>query len=90
MGRTAMSAVVSLDGYIADDDDGVGPLFDWFGNGDVEWTLGDAARPFRSAQASVGPGPGAVGPGEEVLLEGPSRTVQAKRVTHVVYDVHRP
>lgn len=53
MGRTVMSAIVSLDGYIADDDDGVGPLFDWFGNGDVEWTLGDTARPFRSAQASV-------------------------------------
>ncbi|WP_369370855.1 dihydrofolate reductase family protein [Promicromonospora sp. Populi] len=52
MGRTVMSAVVSLDGYIADDD-GVGPLFDWFGNGDVEWTLGDAARGFRSTQASV-------------------------------------
>jgi dihydrofolate reductase len=53
MARTVMSAVVSLDGYIADDDDGVGPLFDWFGNGDVEWTLGDTARPFRSTQASV-------------------------------------
>jgi dihydrofolate reductase len=53
MARTVMSAIVSLDGYIADDDDGVGPLFDWFGNGDVEWTLGDTARPFRSTQASV-------------------------------------
>ena len=28
-------AVVSLDGYIADDNDGVGRLFDWMGNGDV-------------------------------------------------------
>ena len=49
MGRTVMSAVVSLDGYIADDGDGVGPLFNWFGNGEVEWTLGDTARPFRSS-----------------------------------------
>jgi hypothetical protein len=27
-------AAVSLDGFIADDNDGVGPLFDWLGNGD--------------------------------------------------------
>jgi dihydrofolate reductase len=37
MARTIMGAVVSLDGYIAYDDDTVGPLFDWFGSGDVEW-----------------------------------------------------
>ncbi len=29
-----MHAVVSLDGFIAADDDGVGPLFDWYFNGD--------------------------------------------------------
>jgi hypothetical protein len=27
MGKTVMGAVVSLDGFIADDNDGVGPLF---------------------------------------------------------------
>jgi hypothetical protein len=35
VGKTIMGAVVSLDGFMADDDDGVGPLFDWYGNGDV-------------------------------------------------------
>lgn len=35
LGKTIMSAAVSLDGYIADDHDGIGPLFDWNGNGDV-------------------------------------------------------
>jgi dihydrofolate reductase len=30
-----MGAVASLDGFIADDNDDVGPLFDWYGNGDV-------------------------------------------------------
>ncbi len=30
-----MGAVVSLDGFIADDNDAVGPLFDWYANGDV-------------------------------------------------------
>jgi dihydrofolate reductase len=54
VGKTIMSAVVSLDGYIARDDDSVGPLFDWYGNGDVEWTWTD--RPddpaSRTTQAS--------------------------------------
>jgi len=39
MGKTIMGAVVSLDGFIADDNDSVGPLFDWFGNGDVTWSF---------------------------------------------------
>jgi dihydrofolate reductase len=30
-----MHAVVSVDGFIADDNDDVGPLFDWYVNGDV-------------------------------------------------------
>jgi len=43
MGRTIMGAVVSLDGRIAHDVDDVGPMFDWYGNGngngDVEWAF---------------------------------------------------
>ena len=39
MGKTIMGAVVSLDGFMADDNDGVGPMFDWFGNGDVSLGL---------------------------------------------------
>jgi dihydrofolate reductase len=31
-------AAVSIDGFIANESDEVGPLFDWAGNGDVEWT----------------------------------------------------
>ena len=53
MGRTIMGAVVSLDGYIAREDDEVGPLFDWYGNGDVEWTwTEDQQDPCRTTQAS--------------------------------------
>jgi dihydrofolate reductase len=37
MGSTIMGAVVSLDGYLARTDGEVGPLFDWFSNGEVEW-----------------------------------------------------
>ena len=36
MARVVMQAVVSVDGYIAYPDDTVGPLFDWYGNGDTE------------------------------------------------------
>jgi dihydrofolate reductase len=35
MGSVVMHNVVSVDGFIADADDQVGPLFDWYNNGDV-------------------------------------------------------
>jgi dihydrofolate reductase len=54
MARAIMgSAAVSLDGFIADVDDSVGPLFDWYGNGDVEWKwTEDQEDPMRTTQAS--------------------------------------
>jgi hypothetical protein len=55
MGHTIMGAVVSLDGYIADENDDVGPLFDWYGNGDVGWNWQfseDAEHPCHTTQAS--------------------------------------
>lgn len=36
MSTVVMHNVVSLDGFIADADDQVGPLFDWYSNGDQE------------------------------------------------------
>jgi dihydrofolate reductase len=53
MGKTIMGAVVSLDGFMADDDDGVGPLFDWYGNGDVAWSFEGSPGECRSTQASA-------------------------------------
>ncbi len=53
MGKTIMGAVVSLDGFMADDDDGVGPLFDWLGNGDVAWTFPGSDGELRTTQASA-------------------------------------
>ena len=47
MGKVIVNAAVSLDGYIADDSDGVGPLFDYYSNGDVEAIMGDPDRIFR-------------------------------------------
>ena len=48
-----MGAVVSLDGFIAADDDGVGPLFDWYANGDVAWAFEGADDECRTSQASA-------------------------------------
>jgi hypothetical protein len=31
-------AAVSLEGFIADDNDGVGPPFGWMDNGDISWS----------------------------------------------------
>lgn len=54
MGRTIMSvAAVSLDGFIADDRDGIEPLFDWLGNGDVTWRFPGTEREFRTTRASA-------------------------------------
>jgi dihydrofolate reductase len=53
MGKVIVGATVSLDGFIADDNDDVGPLFDWYGNGDVAITLGDPDRVFHVSEASA-------------------------------------
>src|SRR5215217_4279610 len=53
MGRTSIFAAVSLDGFIAADDDTVGPLFDWYGNGDVAGTFSDESRVFHTTQATA-------------------------------------
>src|SRR5206468_6603037 len=54
MGKTIMGvAAVSLDGFIADDNDDVGPLFDWLGGGDVGWSLPGSNDEARSSRASA-------------------------------------
>jgi dihydrofolate reductase len=53
MGKVIVGATMSLDGYIADESDGVGPLFEWYGNGDVEVTGADPDRVFRVSRVSA-------------------------------------
>ena len=45
-----MHAVVSVDGFIADAGDEVGPLFEWYFNGDAEIVDGG---PFKVSEASI-------------------------------------
>jgi dihydrofolate reductase len=53
MSKVVLGATVSLDGFIADEDDRVGPLFDWYGNGDVAITMSDPDRVFHVSAASA-------------------------------------
>ena len=53
MGRVVVQATMSLDGFIARPDGSVGPLFDWYGNGDVAFTGADPDRVFRVSAASA-------------------------------------
>ena len=54
MGAVIVNAAVSLDGYIADNSGGVGPLFDYYGNGHIAITLGDPDRVFHVTPATAG------------------------------------
>ena len=51
MSIVVMHNVVSVDGYIADDSDDVGPLFEWYFNGDAELVDGGS---FKVSRASAG------------------------------------
>ena len=54
MGKVIMNAAVSLDGYIAFEDNSVGPLFDYYGNGDVTTTFVDGGMEFHVTPPTAG------------------------------------
>jgi dihydrofolate reductase len=51
MSKVVMHNVVSVDGYIADEHDDIGPLFDWYFNGDAA-PIPDSSFRMSSASAS--------------------------------------
>jgi dihydrofolate reductase len=53
MSKVIASAAMSLDGFIADSDDQVGPLFDFYGNGEVEFTGSDPGQVFHTSPATA-------------------------------------
>ena len=53
MGKVSSSATMSLDGYIAFDDNMPGPLFDWYEAGDVEVTTATPELTFRVTPQSA-------------------------------------
>jgi len=53
MSRAILFAAVSLDGFVADEHDEVGPLFDWYDNGDVAGTFSDEQRVFHTTRETA-------------------------------------
>jgi dihydrofolate reductase len=53
MGKVSSSATMSLDGYIAYDDNTVGALFDWYEAGNVEVTTATPELTFHVTQQSA-------------------------------------
>jgi len=52
MGKVIAQASMSLDGFIADTADEVGPLFDWYRNGDVDVTASHPGVGTSAASAA--------------------------------------
>jgi dihydrofolate reductase len=55
MTTVTMHSVVSVDGFIADDNDDVGPLFEWYFNGDVPLTEDGSLKIGNSSHGYVRP-----------------------------------
>ena len=53
MGKVVADMSMSLDGFIADPQDGVGELFGWYGSGDVEVPTADERWSFKVSAASA-------------------------------------
>lgn len=92
MGTVVMHNVVSVDGFIADADDQVGPLFDWYANGDVELG-GMGARASEISAEYVEPMMASIGAlvvGRHVfdITDGWEGTPPAGE--HIVVVSHRP
>jgi dihydrofolate reductase len=91
MGTVVMHNVVSVDGFIADADDRVGPLFDWYSNGDVE--LSGVAKVSKASAEYVAPMMASIGAlvvGRHVfdMTNGWEGTPPAG--DHIVVVSHRP
>jgi dihydrofolate reductase len=93
MSTVVMHNVVSVDGYIADEADQVGPLFDWYFNGDTALTEGGEFKVSRASAEYVRPmwdsiGSMVIGRHLFDLTNGWEGTPPAGQ--HVVVVSHRP
>ena len=93
MGTVLMHAAVSVDGFIADENDQVGPLFGYYGNGDVELVEGGEIKVSQISADYLRPmwaGIGAMVIGRHLfdMTNGWEGTPPAG--DHVVVVSHRP
>jgi dihydrofolate reductase len=54
MGTVMADMTMSVDGFVADPDHGVGPLFDWYSEGPVQFTFPGDGRQAHVSEASAG------------------------------------
>ncbi|MEO3811488.1 dihydrofolate reductase family protein [Sphaerisporangium sp. B11E5] len=93
MSRVVMHNVVSVDGFIADAEDRVGPLFDWYSNGDTELVDGGGLKVSRVSAAYVKPmwaGIGAMVIGRHLFDMTNGWEGSPPAGEHVVVVSHRP
>jgi dihydrofolate reductase len=93
MSTVVMHNVVSVDGFIADEQDQIGPLFDWYFNGDTPLTDDGAFQVSRESAEYTRPawdGIGAMVIGRHLfdLMDGWNGKPPAGE--HVVVVSHRP
>src|SRR6476469_9470045 len=93
MATVIMHAVVSVDGFIADDNDDVGPLFDWYFNGDLPIVEGGPFLGGASSHAyvtSLWDSIGAVIQGRRLFDQTNGWEAQPPAGDHLVVVSHRP
>lgn len=93
MSMVVMHNVVSVDGFIADEHDQIGPLFDWYFNGDTPLTEGGSFQVSRPSADYVRPAWAVIGAmviGRRLfdLMNGWDGVPPAGE--HVVVVSHRP
>jgi dihydrofolate reductase len=99
MATVMMHAVVSVDGFIADENDDVGPLFDWYFNGELPIVVDDADEghgPFRVGRrshdyvSSMWAGIGAIVQGRRLFDQTNGWEADPPAGEHLVVVSHRP
>lgn len=93
MSTVVMHNVVSVDGFIADAADEVGPLFEWYGNGDVPLVEGGEMKVSRASAEYVKPiwaGIGAMVIGRHLFDITNGWEGRPPAGEHVVVVSHRP
>ena len=94
MGKVVMYSTVSVDGFVADENDQPGPLFDWLSNGDVPLYEGEEVKVSQASYDYTRPNFDQIGVtivGRHVfdMTDGWGGTPPGG-IDHVVVVTHRP
>jgi dihydrofolate reductase len=93
MGKVIIQTIMSVDGFIATDDDQVGPLFDWFEAGDMPMYGDDGPKVTRASYDYYRPALDAIGAlivGRHVFDMTDGWGGKPPAGDHVVVVTHRP